>query len=84
MTTAERVREEMARFEAALPDLLQTARGKWVVFRDGRIVSIHDDARTAYEEGLRRFGPTGGHVVAPVEETRTIPITALVEFLPHE
>jgi hypothetical protein len=84
MTTADRVKEEMARFEAALPGLLQTVRGRWVVFRDGNVVSIHDDARTAYEDGLRRFGPAGGHVVAPVEETQTIPITALVEFLPHE
>lgn len=40
--TAERVREEMRRFEASLPRLMPLYRDRWVVFRDGNVVSVHD------------------------------------------
>ena len=70
----------MARFRAALPELLKDHAGKWVVFRDGQVVSVHDDEEAAYRAGREAFGLRGGHVVAPVEEQRTIPLTAAFAY----
>lgn len=80
MTTYERVLAEMGRFHAALPDLLTTIPGKWVVFRGGLVHSVHDDEDSAYAAGIEAFGVDGGHVVAPVEEVHPIPVTARILF----
>jgi hypothetical protein len=42
MSTTEQVRREMRRFEASLPRLMTLYRDRWVVFRDGEVVSAHD------------------------------------------
>lgn len=80
MTTAERVRQEMRRFEASLPRLSPLYADRWVVFRDGDVVSVHDTEELAYRAGLEAFGRHGGHVIAKVAEQRVIPLSAAVTF----
>lgn len=49
-TIAEKVREEMHRFWAELPELRKRLEGRWVVFYQGEVVSDHateDDALAA-------------------------------------
>ncbi len=68
MTVRERVFAEFARFREKLPTLIPVLGGKWVVFRDGEVQSVHDDLEAAYEAGVSRFGRDGGMVVAEVRE----------------
>jgi hypothetical protein len=75
-----RVANESARFRATIPQLLAQYGGKWVVFRDGAVVSVHRDEETAYVEGLKRFGPAGGHVVAVVREPEPVLLSAAIAF----
>jgi hypothetical protein len=81
MNTAERVRQEMRRFEASLPRLLPLYADRWVVFRDGEVVSVHDTEELAYRAGLQRFGRHGGQVIAKVAEQRAVPLSAIVTYL---
>jgi hypothetical protein len=52
MDTAERVRQEMRRFETSLPRLSPLYADRWVVFRDSEVVSVHDTEELAYRAGL--------------------------------
>ena len=83
MSTTERVRQEMRRFEASLPRLLPLYADRWVVFRDGEVVSVHDTEELAYLAGLQRFGRHGGHVIAKLAEQRAVPLSAAVTYLPR-
>jgi len=78
--TAERVRQEMRRFEASLPRLMPLYADRWVVFRDGDVVSVHDDEEAAYRAGIAKFGRHGGHVVAQVAEQRVVPLSAAIAY----
>ena len=69
------VMEEMERFRAALPELLKTLPGKWVVFKDGEVRSVHDDEDAAFLAGMQAFGRDGGHVVACIEPERVWPVS---------
>jgi hypothetical protein len=80
MTAAERVREEMRRFEVSLPHLKARYADRWVVFRDGAVVSDHDTEEDAYRAGLTRFGRQGGHVVARVADRTAVPLSAAVVY----
>jgi hypothetical protein len=71
------VEVEMRRFDAALPELLKEYRERWVVFRDGQVVSVFDAEEDAYQDGLRRFGRHGGHVVASVVERRVVHVPSI-------
>ena len=75
-----RVARESARFRATIPQLLAQYGGKWVVFRDGAVVSVHADQETAYLAGLNQFGPAGGHVVAVVREPEPVLLSAAIAF----
>ncbi len=75
-----RVLAETRRFRAALPQLLATYSGRWVVFKDGAVRSVHDSMEEAYRAGIRMFGPGGGHVVDCVAERAAAPATAAVVF----
>lgn len=77
---AERVLQETLRFRAALPELLAKYPGKWVVFKDGKVDSVHDTEELAYTSALRAFGREGGMVVAQVVAQDPRPITAGVMF----
>jgi len=79
-TVADKVLEETLRFRAALPGLLKEHPGKWVVFKDGAVQSIHETEEEAYTAGLAAFGRDGGHVVTPVMPDNAAPITAGVLF----
>ena len=79
-SVAEKVLQETLRFRAALPELLKGHSGKWIVFKDGEVQSVHDTAEEAHRAGLEKFGREGGHVVAPVVEEKPAPITASVLF----
>jgi len=82
-TAREMVFTEMVRFRAALPVLLETLAGKWVVFKDGQVVSAHDDEDAAYWAGVQAFGTHGGQVVARVEPERPPqPLSAGMLFRP--
>lgn len=80
MTTSERVRAEMHRFRERLPELLARLPGRWVVFRDGEVVSDHETEEHAYRAGLDRFGRHGGHVIAQVAPQRSVPLSAAVVY----
>lgn len=79
-TPASRVHEEMGRFLKALPALLLKLRGKWVVFKDGEVKSIHTSEDEAFLAGREAFGSQGGHVIAEVAEVHAVPVTAAVMF----
>lgn len=79
-TILARVAKESARFRATIPHLLAQHGGKWVVFRDGAVASVHTDEESAYVAGLRRFGPAGGHVVAVVREPEPVLLSAAIAF----
>jgi hypothetical protein len=80
MNTADRVRQEMRRFEASLPRLMPLYADRWVVFRDGEVTSVHDTEELAYRAGLETFGRHGGHVIAKVAEQRAVPLSAAVAY----
>lgn len=79
-SVADKVLEETLRFREALPELLKAHAGKWVVFKDGQVQSVHEREEEAYRAGLEKFGWDGGHVIAPVIEQRPAPVTAGVLF----
>jgi hypothetical protein len=68
------VREEMDRFIEALPQLLREIPGKWVVFREAKVQSVHEDEDSAFSAGHRMFGTKGGQVIAQVAEIRPIQV----------
>jgi hypothetical protein len=74
------VKNESARFRAKIPQLIPLYKGKWVVFRDDAVVSVHPDEESAYVAGLKQFGPGGGHVVAVVREPESILLRASIAF----
>jgi hypothetical protein len=71
-----RILAETLRFRAALSRLSELHRGKWVVFRDGVVHSVHETEQDAYKAGVARFGQRGGHVVAQVVEEAPLPVSA--------
>jgi hypothetical protein len=79
-SVAEKVLQETLRFRAAFPKLLKEHPGKWVVFKDGKVQSVHENEADAYRAGLEKFGREGGQVIAPVVEQKPAPVTAGVMF----
>lgn len=76
----ETVLKETKRFEEALPELMKSISGKWVVFKDGEVQSIHDDTDEAYRSGVEKFGLNGGFIVGLVEPSSQVPISASALF----
>ncbi|MGH9399496.1 MAG: hypothetical protein ACRD00_03945 [Thermoanaerobaculia bacterium] len=68
-----RVKKETRRFRAVLPDLCAQHPGKWVVFRDGKVHSLHSNPDKAFRAGLDAFGREGGQVIAQILELPTTP-----------
>ena len=61
------VRKEQNTFNKLLPGLLKTRhKNKWVVFKNGKVVSYHNTANKAYNVGLKRFGVSGAFVIDQV------------------
>ncbi len=51
--------EELRTFERRKAEMLQTARGRFVLIKGDEIVGFYDDNETALDEGYRRFRLTG-------------------------
>ena len=51
-----------------------------MVFVDGEVKSVPDDAKSAYDDAVATFGPDAPYVIAPVVETSPTPVTAAVLF----
>jgi hypothetical protein len=79
-TPSEKVLAETRKFREALPELLKTHSGEWVIFLDGEPKGFHSDEKTAYDAAVAEFGRNAGFVVAPVVETNPTPVTAAVMF----
>jgi hypothetical protein len=80
LSAAERVKVETERFRAALPELFKKYPGKWVVFHEGKLISVHDTPDQAFEAGLKAFGREGGQVIGQVICLPPAPVTAGVLF----
>jgi hypothetical protein len=65
----QRVADEMERFRAALPSLLidEKFAGRWVVFKDNRVVNVFDDEADGYRWARTNLGKLSGFVLARVE-----------------
>jgi hypothetical protein len=81
-TTSDLVLEETRRFRAALPALLAdpALRGRCVVFKDGKVQSVHDDESAAYSSAQTAFGVDGAYVIGRVVPSAPTPITTAVIF----
>jgi hypothetical protein len=84
-----KVSEEMVRFRAALPKLLEdpALKGRWVVFKDGAVVRASDDDREAYRWAVDTLGRLSGIVLAPVEPERVYRLgsaASMFRFEPDE
>lgn len=75
-----KVLAEVARFEGALPELLETLAGKWVVFLGGQVRSSHDTEADAVAAAEAELNAEDGFVITIVETRRTVPLTAAVFF----
>lgn len=71
---------ETLRFREALPELLPSYGGQWVVFTDGRVTSVHQNEDDACRTGMRRYGPNSSYIVDRVERKRAVPLTAAVVY----
>jgi hypothetical protein len=80
-TATEKVRQEMERFNAALPELMKALQGKWVIFKDGQVQSHHDDETSAYLKAVETYGLEGGFVIAEVREQKPVLLSAAVAFM---
>ena len=61
---------EHAKFLSQLSELRKTFEGRWILFRDGAVVSDHASFHEAHMDGYTRFGRWGGYLVAEVTEQR--------------
>jgi hypothetical protein len=52
----ESIHKERKKFKAQLAELIKEHLGKWVLFKDGEVISFFESQEQAYTEGLKRFG----------------------------
>lgn len=78
--TRAKVLEESRQFHAALPDMLARYKGRWVVYKDREVKSVHDTERDAHRAAVALYGLRGGQVVAQVVEQKAHPISAGIVF----
>ena len=74
------VLKETLKFREMLPALMLSHAGKWVLFKDERVVSAHATETEAFEAGVSAFGFEGGFVVAQVTKSKPTPINAAATF----
>lgn len=67
----EEVLRQTLQFEAALPGLLRTHAGRWIVWLDG-LRSAHDTEEAARAWAADNLAPDSGRVVARVAERRPV------------
>jgi len=71
---------ETRRFRAALPYLLESHKGCWVVFKNGAVASTHESQDEACEAGLAAFGPHSPHVIDRVEQKSAVHVSAAYAY----
>jgi hypothetical protein len=54
------IRHDSRKFREMLPSLLKSYAGRWVVFRDEKVVSAHLTEGEAFEASISQFGDRGG------------------------
>ncbi len=64
--TNKAIAEQCRLFRAALPQLLKTSYGQWVIFHDGKAVQGFDDAGAARAQAMQQFGLDGGFLIVRV------------------
>jgi hypothetical protein len=74
------VLRETLKFRQMLPILMLSHAGKWVLFKDEHVVSLHATETEAFEAGVSTFGYEGGFVVALVAKPGPTPINAAAAF----
>jgi len=57
--------KEIAAFERVRGDLEVQSMGKWVLFHDGKLVSLYDEFEAAAEDAVKRFG-SGPYLIRQV------------------
>ncbi len=75
-----RVLEETKRFQANLPVLMRELEGRWVLYKDGRVIDVFQTEDEAFKAGLEKFGLDGAHIVIRVEPMDPVPLTAGIMF----
>jgi hypothetical protein len=50
------VKSEIAAYDAVREEMEEKHMGKWVVFHDKKLISVHDSFDSAAAEAVRRFG----------------------------
>ena len=78
----QKVSEQFEHFRRELPRLQAGAhRGEWVLFLDGPqgYFSTEDEA---HDEGVERFGPEAGFVVARLEPLEPVLLNAALAYFP--
>ena len=51
--------EELRTFETRKAEMLQMARGRFVLIKGNKVIGFYDDTKSALDEGYRRFRLTG-------------------------
>lgn len=72
----EKVKKESLLFVQALPELLKTLKGRWVIFKDGAVQGDYATESDAYKDAVKRFSLEGGFAIHEVKEQEPVFITA--------
>jgi hypothetical protein len=78
-STEDEVSRQYAAFLLALPSLLRSHAGKWVVWH-GALRGVFENEDDAERWALKHLPRDAGFVIAPVEEPRTVPLSGLSAF----
>ena len=75
--------EEEALF-AQKEALLRQYEGKYVLFRDGQVQSLHDTQEEAFTAGVRKYGRDGVFLARKVSGESLIPLRSRLQRPAHE
>lgn len=75
--------EEEALF-AQKEELLRQYKGKYVLFRDGQVQSVHDTQEEAFRAGVYKYGRDGVFLARKVSEESLTPLPSRIQRPAHE
>ena len=58
------VLDEWDRFQVQLPELMTSMPGRWIVFKDDKVLSDHETEEIAFEAAIERLGTEEPFIVA--------------------
>jgi len=67
--------EEQRAFEEQFESLLASHPGKYVLFKNGKLVGFYDDHETAYKAALEKFGLDAIFLIAPIAKSEATPVS---------